>query len=205
MLIFVTYLIALTKKFNGQIPTIWTILPLENGQYGIISLFWIFYPRRVIKLVPFFVYAVLQVADFLATKVLSGANREKVKDLLNKHYENWEKVAAYANFIILVSLIIDVILLRTGSFISLCVFGFIYRIRVAYNPMTRHAIGTIMSKLDTLSNKLPEKYQRQWKEARYALEHSESTPLTRDTAPPPPKPKSKKKAYGGKDSNLWLD
>lgn len=196
---------ALVKKFNGQIPTIWTILPLENGQYGIISLFWIIYPRRLVKLVPFFVYALLQVADYLASKVLGGATQEKVRTLLNKHHEKLTEVAAYANFIILVSLVLDVIRLRSGSFISLCVFGFIYRIRVAYNPTTRHVLGIIMGKVDALNTKLPEKYQRQWKDARDTLENSPSTPLTRETAPPPPKPKAKKKLYGGKDSNLWLE
>ncbi|ANB15423.1 hypothetical protein AWJ20_3050 [Sugiyamaella lignohabitans] len=180
VVIVATYAISLNQKLKGQIPTFYALLPLESFQYGALASLWLISRGHLLKLIPYFVFSLLQASHFASTKLIAGtANAEKIDSEINKSAAKLEKIVSWNNIFLGLRLVLDFICIRSGAFVSLIAFGIFFRLRVEYSPGAAETVRELYVHVDKLlSNpKVPAKVQDVWKKVKWNIEHYEKHEL----------------------------
>jgi hypothetical protein len=170
----ITYGLSVRQKLKGGRPTIYGLLPLDSFQFGALACVWLFTHRNFVKLIPFMFVSILQAADFASTKL---GMHDTVQPMLDKGAYQVEDLIAHINVIMFGPLIVDVLLLRTGSFVSLLAYLFFYRLRLAFSLLTQTTVDNIMNGIDSRVEKMPPRVQEMWKKAKRAVNSYEGIDL----------------------------
>lgn len=176
----VTYLLSLFQRFQGQRPSFYVLLRMDSFQYGALGFFWLFTKWHFIKIIPFAFFSAMHTAEYVSQELKPGtklaADIEKFFDTMG---EKLYRGVAWCNIVIGFRLILDCLAVRRGSSISLLAFGFFYRIRIAYSPVTAEVLQELLAKVDTLANhpKSPAKVKDIWSKIKEAIDNYETVSL----------------------------
>lgn len=138
---------------------------MESFQYGALGALWLVSRYHWIKIVPFFAYSALQASDYVATELRPGTPlAEKILTLRSNHIAEVSKYIAYANLAIFARIILEVLLLRTGSTMATLAYSLFFRIRLAYSPSQDETMEEIKSVINAkIQNpKVPAKVKDLW-------------------------------------------
>ncbi|ODQ82436.1 hypothetical protein BABINDRAFT_159031 [Babjeviella inositovora NRRL Y-12698] len=152
-LIIVAYALSLHNKFGTTFPSYFLLLSGEAFQYLLLAIVWLFTFASMMKLLPFYLVAVLQVANFF-----------HIQPIL--HFDaTFAKVIAYDELVIILYLLFKTLIFRSTSGYQLVLFCGFYRLRILYSPPTRalveHVIDLADAKVSGVKN---EKVVKAWGE-----------------------------------------
>lgn len=140
-----TYYLSLLGSLKGSKPGFFALLPLPTFQYVVDALISIVTVPHTIKLTPFLLLSILHVAD------THSAHHSQVQYLKTIATYLKDKVApeavrinAYLNMWLFVELLFDFILVRPGAVIAMCVYLFLFRVRLIYSKVTQEAVFEII-------------------------------------------------------------
>jgi hypothetical protein len=212
--IVMTYGISLRKKLLGQIPSFYALLPIETFQYWLLAIAWLVTSDYLLKLISYSVYSILQSANFVSTKLIPGTpNAEKIDRFISQHSHRMELAVSRVSLLLLLRLILDVLMVRMGSGLSLVAYGVFYRIRFEYAPLTRETLKEAEAILDRVFSyeKMPPKVTTIWKRVKYTVDNYQMYQLTPKKKEQPPAatttgtaPRDAHKRTGS-DSDLFLN
>lgn len=170
----VTYALSVKQKLKGAPVTVYAVLPLDSFQFGSLALLWLLTRRNFVKLLPYLGISALQAADFASAKL---GMAEKFQPILDKNADRAAKMISYMTLGMFLPLIVDVITVRTGSFVALLSYIFFYRIRLAFSPLARSAVNDLMDLIDKRVAKSSPKVQNYWKKLKWTIENYETHQL----------------------------
>lgn len=179
------YAISLTKRFEGEVPSVYVLLRMESFQYGALAFFWIFTRWHYLKVIPFFYFSAMHTAEFMSSRLQPGsAIASHLNKFLNVDGPKLLKFIAYVNTLLLVRLFLDVLTFRPGSGISLLVYAFFFRIQVAYSVDTSNAMVDIKNRIETFVEgpKAPAKVKELWAQLKDASNSQQPAALDPKTA-----------------------
>lgn len=153
---------------------------MDSFQFGALAFFWIFSRWHIIKVFPFLYYSTMHTSEFVKSKLEPGSSlAARIEKFQNVDSVKLGQVVSYVDVLIFLRLFLDVITFRKGSFFSLLVFGFFYRIRVAYSAQTYKTLNQLVSNIDTFMNgpKVPAKVKQIWTQVKETTSSQESATL----------------------------
>lgn len=174
----VAYSLSLYQRFQGEIPSFYVLLEMDSFQYGALGFFWLFTSHHFIKILPFAVFALLQGSEFIATDVMPGSSlAKKIQDFQAKYSNELMVKTTYINLLIILRLVLDLLLIKNGALLSLGVFAFYFRIRIAYSEITQNVLKDLEQKIDVAVSKpkTPKKIKDIWAKVKDMLFSHAST------------------------------
>lgn len=164
------------KSGKREIP-VFAVLHLPTFQYGALAALWVISRHHLLKLTPYFVYSLLQVADHTAHKL--HYETETIDYYLDKYASKLQRFVANCNVLLFVRLLLDVLMIRRGSGVSMIVYIFYFRLTMD-NPETASALKNMESHLDTFFNQsfIPAKVNQVWSRVKWQVDHRETYALT---------------------------
>lgn len=179
------YGLSLNQRFQGQRPSFFVLLRMDSFQYGALGFFWLFTTWHFIKIVPFIYFSAMHASDFIAAQLKTDSTlRTNLNRFQRVDGPRLLKLINYNNLLVLGRLILDVITFRNGSMLSLLVFLFYYRIRIAYSPATLEVLQEVRAKIDELSEnpKVPAKVKEAWSNLKQLMDSRDHAVLDPKTA-----------------------
>uniref|UniRef100_A0A060T8N0 ARAD1D08492p n=1 Tax=Blastobotrys adeninivorans TaxID=409370 RepID=A0A060T8N0_BLAAD len=180
----IAYGLSTFKKVGGRHshkdrPSLYMVLQFPTAQYAFLAVTWLWSTPHLFKLPPFIVYSLLQSVGFTAEKVLGGEKGSKIDQSLCKVAPQLELIVGQSNIVLFLRLVLDVILLRTGSGMSLLIYIFYYRLAIEQYSV-RVALYKLENAVDDIMNKpsIPKKLRFYWGQFKWAIDHYERRSLS---------------------------
>lgn len=147
-------------KYGLQyLPPLTTFLSQQNFQFLILSMVWCFTFKSVLKIIPFFLISLLQVAENKKIAVV-----QKQADFL-------AQLIVYDELLLIVYLLLRTIFFRNTSGFQLVLKLVFLWLRILFDPTTSDMFLFVVQKLDgKVSTVKNEKVQMVWKKVKLALE-----------------------------------
>jgi hypothetical protein len=176
----ITYSISLFKKTGAQNsargsaarrPSIFRLLSFQTFQYGALAVFWLVSKHHLLKLTPYLVYSSLQLLKFVRD---SSEDKTKFQGILNSESTyKLERVVADNNILLFLRLLLDLLMVRPGSGVSLLIYMFYFRLTMELPP-TKDALDNLEDQADKIfTNKaMPAIIQDLWKKAKWSIDHA---------------------------------
>jgi hypothetical protein len=155
----VSYALSIQSQYNiKSLPHYSTLIASENYQYFMLSIIWFFNRNSLLKLMPYMVVSLLQLA-----------NKFHLEAIL-KMESTLSAIVLYSEMLLIVVLFVDTLLIRGTSGYGLVIYVMFMWLRVLQNENTRFFIYDNIFKLDTLMSKIKnEKVQNVWKSMKKFL------------------------------------
>ncbi|SCU83379.1 LADA_0C11056g1_1 [Lachancea dasiensis] len=155
-------------------PTWYDLLSQENFQGILIAALWLFSRASIFKILPFMLSSFLHLTvkdakkDEKDTKSAEDADEEKTKSSKSAdRTTSLLHVIAYSELVVVVTLIFDTVTFRDGvAGFLLVMYLSIYWLRLNFSPYAQETLLRLVMKVD---QKVPPKYQPQWKELKQFL------------------------------------
>ncbi|OAC98332.1 hypothetical protein MUCCIDRAFT_150103, partial [Mucor lusitanicus CBS 277.49] len=142
------------KPLTNKEPYFKLMLLDENCQYLIIGVFFLFSRRIAVTLIPFFIYSVFHVLDFVDTHLIPQLAPHQTKiqshiqDIVNKHYDTAMMLVAKIEVCgVMTRLVLGLFVFRS-SILSILVYGQFLRMRYFMSENTRKFLKELGTKID---------------------------------------------------------
>lgn len=155
-----SYTVTTLTTFGNVIPGYHTLLATLNFQNLILACVWLITRRSGFKLLPYYLVAVLQMADHFKV------------DAVMKFDETISEIIAFSETFIFVTLTFDTLLFRGTSGYALVIYCVFYWIRLNFSPYTQVYILRLTHLVDEkiMKNQKPE-IQAKWNNVKSFLEY----------------------------------
>ncbi|KAA8913203.1 hypothetical protein TRICI_003265 [Trichomonascus ciferrii] len=201
----VAYGVSVYKKSghsHKRLSTL-TLLQFQSFQYGVLALLWLISKRHLLKVVPYLIYSILQIANFYATNIAKDDKKADIESKLQQHGNKMERIVADCHIALWLRLLSDVIMLVPDSGVSILIFSFFFRLSMEHEP-TQSAMDDLEEIIDDFMMKsfVPKAVQGKWKRLQNAIADYNSYQLTPDVPEEPEeKPNDKPNGKPGTGAN----
>ncbi|EGV64670.1 hypothetical protein PSN45_005009 [Yamadazyma tenuis] len=156
----VALLATLSHKYGlHYLPPSSTLMASQNFQFIVLGLVWLFTFKSVLKILPFFLIAILQLGS------------HKNISAVTEHSPFVASVIAYNELVLIVYLLLRTLLFRGTSGFQLVLFLLFYWLRILYNPETSNLFKAIIGRADgKISGVKNEKVAHYWEKTKLILE-----------------------------------
>lgn len=149
MVVISTYWLSLMRMLDGQRPPFSNLLHLDTAQYLLLAILWLFTPQHNLKVLPFWLYALLQSLDFCDKHFsITGETNAKIKGALEKIAPPIVLGVAYIDYFMFVVLIWDALLIRPGAMFALLGYIIFYRARLMFQKLPQQVVNTVWHEVD---------------------------------------------------------
>lgn len=156
----VALLATVSHKYGLRyLPPSSTLIAQQNFQFVVLGAVWLFTFKSVFKIIPFFLTAVLQIA-----------NHKNISAVV-KQADFLASFIAYDELVLIVYLLLRTLCFRGTSGFQLVLFLLFYWLRILYNPETTNLFKTIINRLDgKVQNVKNEKVVHYWDKIKMTIE-----------------------------------
>lgn len=165
-----------------------SLLKDDNVHYFYDALIWLLLPYHTLATAPFFFFAVFHVLSFSATEILPALNvsnslNSKVSNFARVHHENSRRLAANFELILLIQLVLEALIWRKGSWISLVLYSVFIKIKTERSVFTRSTLKSWEVRIDGIvsAQNIPPAVKAQWGNVKRGLRSVGSISLIRET------------------------